>query len=94
MIGKILAIPMIWFVRAWRKLISPLYGDVCKYYPSCSTYGLVALQHHGAFKGGALTISRVLRCNPWSKGGFDYVPGTAEHEQYLAGNEPPALEVN
>ena len=67
---------MIGFVRVWRAVISPLYGDVCKYYPSCSAYGLKALQTHGAFRGSALTIWRILRCNPWSGGGFDPVPGT------------------
>lgn len=68
--------PMIWFVKGWRKLVSPLYGDVCKYYPSCSAYGLEALETHGALKGGALTIRRILRCHPWAEGGFDYVPGS------------------
>ena len=67
---------LIGFVKLWRKLLSPMYGDVCKYYPSCSAYGLEALQLHGAVKGSALAIWRVLRCNPWSKGGFDPVPGS------------------
>ena len=67
---------MIGFITAWRKFISPLYGDVCKYYPSCSAYGLEAVKTHGALKGGALTVWRILRCNPWSKGGYDPVPGT------------------
>lgn len=68
--------PLIWFVKAWRRVVSPLYGDVCKYYPSCSAYGLEALEVHGAFKGSALTIRRILRCHPWAEGGFDYVPGS------------------
>jgi putative membrane protein insertion efficiency factor len=67
---------LIWFVRAWRALLSPMYGNVCKYYPTCSEYGLEALTLHGAWKGSALTIWRVLRCNPWSKGGVDPVPGS------------------
>ncbi len=74
---------MIGFVRLWRAIISPLYGDVCKYHPSCSAYGLEALQVHGAIKGGALTIWRILRCNPWSKGGYDPVPGTPAHAAWL-----------
>jgi len=74
---------MIGFVRLWRAIISPLYGDVCKYYPSCSAYGLEALQVHGAVKGAALTIWRILRCNPWSKGGYDPVPGTPAHAAWL-----------
>jgi len=67
---------MIGFITAWRKLVSPLYGDVCKYYPTCSAYGLEAVKIHGAVKGGALTVWRILRCNPWSKGGYDPVPGS------------------
>ena len=68
---------LIGFVKAWRALISPLYGNVCKYYPSCSAYGLEALTTHGALRGSGLTAWRILRCNPWSKGGYDPVPGTA-----------------
>ena len=67
---------LIWFVKAWRAVVSPWYGNVCKYYPSCSAYGLEALQLHGAIKGSALTIWRLLRCNPWSHGGVDPVPGS------------------
>jgi putative membrane protein insertion efficiency factor len=64
------------FVRLWRAVISPLYGDVCKYYPTCSAYGLEALRLHGAIKGSYLTITRLARCHPWAKGGFDPVPGS------------------
>ncbi len=46
----------------------------CPYYPTCSTYGLMAVEHHGALKGGILTIWRILRCNPFSHGGYDPVP--------------------
>lgn len=70
--------PLIWSVKGWRKFVSPSYGDVCKYHPSCSTYGLAALETHGALKGSWLTIRRLLRCHPWARGGVDYVPGTAE----------------
>lgn len=70
--------PLIWFVKAWRKLISPSYGTVCKYHPSCSWYGLVALETHGATKGTWLTLRRLTRCHPWARGGVDYVPGTPE----------------
>lgn len=83
---------LIGFVHLWRKLISPLYGDVCKYYPTCSTYGLEALRVHGAIKGSALTIWRLLRCNPWSQGGIDPVPGSAYEAQWLA--EESAEDVN
>jgi len=67
---------IIWFIKTWRKLLSPTYGDVCKYYPSCSAYGLEAVELHGAIKGSALAVWRILRCNPWSHGGVDPVPGS------------------
>ncbi|GAA1397611.1 hypothetical protein GCM10009599_26990 [Luteococcus peritonei] len=70
--------PLVAFVKLWRRLLSPLYGDVCKYHPSCSAYGLTALETHGAIYGSWLTVWRILRCNPFSKGGYDPVPGTAE----------------
>lgn len=67
---------LIGFVKLWRWAISPLYGNVCKYYPSCSAYGLEALQTHGALKGSWLIVRRLGHCHPWSKGGYDPVPGT------------------
>jgi putative membrane protein insertion efficiency factor len=68
-------------LRAYRKLISPLYGDVCRYYPSCSAYGLGSVQQRGIVVGSALTAWRILRCNPWSSGGIDDVR-VASHDRY------------
>jgi hypothetical protein len=59
---------------AYRKLISPLYGEVCRYYPSCSLYALRAIQYHGALWGIGLGILRILRCNPFARGGIDDPP--------------------
>jgi len=61
-------------LRVYRAVISPLYGDVCRYYPSCSAYALGAIQQHGVFKGIALGTWRIARCHPWAKGGVDDVP--------------------
>lgn len=61
------------FLTAYRKVISPMYGDVCAYYPSCSAYAVGAVQQHGAVKGAALSAWRILRCNPWTSGGVDDV---------------------
>jgi putative membrane protein insertion efficiency factor len=61
-------------LRAYRAVISPLYGDVCRYYPSCSRYTLEAIQEHGVIKGVALGAWRILRCHPWAAGGVDDVP--------------------
>ena len=61
-------------MKAYRKVVSPLYGDVCRYYPTCSAYALEALTTHGAMGGLSLTVRRILRCVPWATGGIDPVP--------------------
>lgn len=61
-------------LHAYRTVISPLYGDVCKYYPSCSAYAVGAVQQHGVLKGSILTAARLVRCHPWAAGGIDDVP--------------------
>lgn len=61
-------------LRGYRAVISPLYGDVCRYYPSCSAYALQAIQEHGVIVGGFLGVRRILRCHPWAAGGVDDVP--------------------
>lgn len=70
---------LIGFIRLWRAVLSPLYGPTCKYYPSCSAYGLDAVRAHGAVRGTALTLWRIARCNPWSDGGIDDVPVARSH---------------
>ena len=58
---------------AYRKVISPLYGDVCRFHPTCSAYGLGQVQQRGLAVGSVLALWRILRCNPFSKGGLDNV---------------------
>ncbi len=65
---------LIQLIKAYRLLISPLLGKPCRFHPSCSEYGLEAVEKHGACRGGALTLKRILRCHPFAKGGFDPVP--------------------
>ncbi len=64
-------------LRAYRAVISPLYGNVCRYYPSCSHYSLLAIQEHGVLKGVWLGTMRIARCHPWAAGGIDDVPTNA-----------------
>ncbi|MBI9114842.1 membrane protein insertion efficiency factor YidD [Sanguibacter suaedae] len=61
-------------VRGYQKYVSPLSGPRCRFYPSCSSYAVTALETHGAVRGSALATWRVLRCNPWNDGGVDDVP--------------------
>lgn len=61
-------------IRFYKKCISPLFPARCKYHPTCSSYALKAVERFGAFKGSLLAVWRLLRCNPWSMGGIDYVP--------------------
>ena len=62
------------FMLGYRRVISPLYGQVCRYYPSCSRYALEAFQRQGFIFGACLTVWRLLRCNPLSRGGVDDPP--------------------
>lgn len=61
-------------IRYYKKHISPRLPRACKYVPSCSSYAMTAVERHGALKGSALSVWRILRCNPFSKGGYDPVP--------------------
>jgi putative membrane protein insertion efficiency factor len=69
---KLLLSPLTLAITFYQKFISPALAPRCKYYPSCSSYALTAIQNHG-LKGVAMAVWRVLRCNPWSHGGVDYV---------------------
>jgi putative membrane protein insertion efficiency factor len=65
---------LIGLLKAYRFAISPLYGQVCRYHPSCSTYALEAVTVHGSIKGTWLAVRRIGRCHPWARGGYDPVP--------------------
>lgn len=70
---------LVLILKTWRLVISPLYGQTCRYYPSCSAYALGAVETHGALRGGWLAMRRIGRCHPWTPGGVDLVP---EREAY------------
>lgn len=71
------------FMQLYRRVISPLYGDVCRYYPSCSRYALEAFQRQGFIAGVVLTGWRLLRCNPYSRGGVDDAPERRQPRTFI-----------
>ena len=65
---------MIKMIRWYQKYLSPMKSTRCPYIPTCSQYGIEAIEKYGVLKGGLLTAWRILRCNPFAKGGYDPVP--------------------
>lgn len=67
--------PLIWIIHKYQTSVSPLKRQpCCRFIPTCSQYGIEAIGRFGAFKGSLLTLWRILRCNPFCKGGYDPVP--------------------
>ncbi|AWZ49751.1 membrane protein insertion efficiency factor YidD [Hathewaya limosa] len=64
---------LIFLIKLYRKYISPLKPACCRFYPTCSQYAIEAIEKYGALKGGFMAIKRILRCNPFNKGGYDPV---------------------
>ena len=60
-------------LHGYRATISHTYGDVCKYYPTCSAYAVGAIQQHGVVRGSVMAAARLARCHPWAQGGIDDV---------------------
>ncbi|MGB5259085.1 MAG: membrane protein insertion efficiency factor YidD [Gammaproteobacteria bacterium] len=65
---------IIQLIRGYQYLLSPWLGNHCRFYPSCSSYAMTAVERFGVIRGGAMALSRLLRCHPWSAGGIDEVP--------------------
>jgi hypothetical protein len=65
---------LIALVRAYQYALSPWWGQHCRFSPTCSHYAVEALERHGALAGSWLAVRRILRCHPWSAGGYDPVP--------------------
>lgn len=70
MLGRV----MLGVIRFYRKRLSPLKPPSCRYHPTCSAYGLEAIEKYGPARGGWLTLRRILRCHPFARGGYDPVP--------------------
>jgi hypothetical protein len=66
--------PLLWLIRGYQLAISPMLGNRCRFYPSCSEYSMESLQRHGLLRGLWLTLRRIGRCHPWHPGGYDPVP--------------------
>ena len=69
-------------LRLYQRYVSPLRPPTCKYYPSCSQYAVIAIGRHGLLRGSGLAAWRLLRCNPWSRGGVDDVPPARERHTH------------
>lgn len=77
-------------IRLYQRLVSPLLGPRCRFHPSCSEYAVQAVRRYGVLRGAVLAVWRVLRCNPWSRGGFDYVEDQALFRSRQACSHPHA----
>jgi uncharacterized protein len=73
-------------IRLYQRLVAPAFGARCKYYPSCSEYAAQAIDRYGILRGLVLAAWRLLRCNPWSHGGFDPV----EQQRLFKSHAPPS----
>jgi len=69
---------LLFLLRAYQLLLSPMLGQNCRFYPTCSNYAREAIANHGAARGGALAVRRVCRCHPWNAGGHDPVPPASQ----------------
>ena len=65
---------LIWFIKGYRYLVSPLLPPSCRFTPTCSIYAIEAIERYGAWRGAYLTTRRILRCHPFCQGGYDPVP--------------------
>lgn len=65
---------LIFLIKGYRRILSPLKRPCCRFYPTCSAYALEAIEKYGALRGGKLALRRVLKCHPFNKGGYDPVP--------------------
>jgi putative membrane protein insertion efficiency factor len=66
--------PVLFLIACYKALVSPFLGHNCRFYPSCSSYAMEAIETHGVIKGGWLALKRLGKCHPWHEGGADPVP--------------------
>ncbi|MHB1766640.1 MAG: membrane protein insertion efficiency factor YidD [Phycisphaerae bacterium] len=73
-VSRVFALALLFFIRVYQVTLSPLLGGHCRYEPTCSIYAIEAIKEHGPWRGGWLALTRLLRCHPFVKGGYDPVP--------------------
>ncbi len=85
------ALAVIGLLRLWQLLVSPVYGQTCRFYPSCTAYAAEAVDAHGLLRGGWLTLRRLGRCHPWNPGGVDLVPAKGAPRGAAEQAAPPTV---
>lgn len=65
---------LMWLIKTYQVLLSPFFGQQCRFYPTCSQYALEVINKYGAIVGSYYTVRRLLRCHPWRDGGHDPIP--------------------
>jgi uncharacterized protein len=76
-LGAAPKIVLLWLLRGYKRILSPLFLPSCRYVPTCSEYAIEAIERFGTVRGSAMAIWRLLRCHPFVRGGFDPVPNRA-----------------
>ena len=84
------ALAVVGVLRLWQLLVSPVYGQTCRFYPSCTAYAMQAVDRHGLVRGGWLAVRRLARCHPWNPGGVDLVPASRVRPSTKWAATPPA----
>ena len=74
MLEKILILPLVFLVKIYQRIISPLFPPTCRYTPTCSEYAIQSLKKYGLIKGVSLSIKRIFNCHPWGGSGYDPIP--------------------
>ena len=74
MLKKILIFPLVFLVKTYQNIISPLFPPTCRYTPTCSEYAIQSLKKYGLVKGVYLSIKRIVNCHPWGGSGYDPIP--------------------
>ena len=73
-LSTVVVTPVLWLIKAYQLVISPMRPPTCRFYPSCSAYAVTAIERFGIVRGSWLATRRLLHCHPWNPGGVDHVP--------------------